>query len=40
MEFKNIKDTYFMRLELGKKIIATLKQFCTKQKIRCGYFLA
>ena len=38
MKFKKIKDTYFIRLERGEKIIGTLKQFCTKQKIKCGYF--
>lgn len=38
MKFKNIKDTYFVRIERGEKIIETLKNFCTKQKIKCGYF--
>ena len=38
MRFKKIKDTYFIRLERGEKIIETLKNFCTKNKIKCGYF--
>ena len=38
MKSKKIKDTYFIRLERGEKIIETLRQFCTKQKIQCGYF--
>ncbi|MDP3765475.1 MAG: DNA-binding protein [Nanoarchaeota archaeon] len=37
MKFKKIKDTYIVRLERGEKIIETLKNFCTKNKIRCGY---
>ena len=37
MRFKKIKDTYFIRLERGEKIIGTLKNFCTKNKIECGY---
>lgn len=39
MKFKKIKDTYFIRLERGEKIIETLKNFCAKNKIKCGYFL-
>ena len=38
MKFKKIKDTYFVRIKRGKKIIETLKQFCTKNDIKCGYF--
>ena len=38
MKFEKIKDTYFIRIERGEKIIKTLKNFCTKQKIKCGYF--
>ena len=38
MKFEKIKDTYFIRVERGEKIIKTLKNFCTKQKIKCGYF--
>ena len=38
MRFKKIKDTYFIRLERGEKIIETLKNFCTKNNIKCGYF--
>ena len=38
MKSKKIKDTYLVRIERGEKIIETLKNFCTKQKIKCGYF--
>ncbi len=38
MRFRKIKDTYLIRLERGEKIIETLKNFCTKNKIKCGYF--
>jgi len=38
MKFKKIKDNYFIRLERGEKIIENLKNFCAKQKIKCGYF--
>jgi predicted DNA-binding protein with PD1-like motif len=38
MKLKKIKDTFVISLERGEKIIETLKQFCTKQKIKCGYF--
>ena len=38
MKFKKIKGTYFIRLERGEKIMESLKNFCTKNKIKCGYF--
>ena len=38
MKSKIIKDIYFIRLERGEKIIETLKNFCTKNNIKCGYF--
>ena len=38
MNFKKIKDTYFIKLERGEKIIESLKNFC-KKKVRCGYFI-
>ena len=38
MDFRQIKDTYFIRLERGEHIIRTLKDFCAKSKIKCGYF--
>ena len=38
MNSKKIKDTYFIRLERGEKIIETIKNFCAKNKIECGYF--
>ena len=38
MKHKQIKDTYFIRLDKGEKIIETLKNFCNKNKIKCGYF--
>ncbi len=39
MNFKKIKGTYFIRLERGERIIESLKDFCTKNKIKCGYFI-
>ena len=38
MKSKKIKDTYFIRLERGEKIIEPLMNFCNKNKIICGYF--
>src|SRR3989344_8761569 len=38
MKYKKDKNTYFIRLERGEKIIETLKNFCAKNKIKCGYF--
>ena len=38
MKSQKIKDTYFIRLEIGEKIIETIKNFCAKNKIECGYF--
>ena len=38
MKYKKDKNTYFIRLERGEKIIETLRNFCTKNKIKCGYF--
>lgn len=38
MKSKKVKDTYIIRLERGENIIETLKNFCNKNKIKCGYF--
>ena len=38
MKSKKIKDNYFIRFDRGEKIIETLKNFCAKNKIKCGYF--
>ena len=38
MNFKKIKNTYIIRLDRGEKIIENLKNFCAKNKIKCGYF--
>lgn len=38
MKSQKIKDTYIIRLNRGERIIETLKGFCAKQKIKCGYF--
>ncbi|MBI2557824.1 DNA-binding protein [Candidatus Woesearchaeota archaeon] len=37
MIFKKSDKTYFIRLERGEKIIETLKNFCSKNRIKCGY---
>lgn len=37
MRFKKSDKTYFIRLERGEKIIETLKNFCAKNRIKCGY---
>lgn len=38
MQHKKIKDTYFIRLERKEKIIESLKEFCAKNNVKCGYF--
>ena len=38
MNFKKIYNTYFVRINRGEKLLETLKDFCTKNKIHCGYF--
>lgn len=38
MKFRKIKDTFFIRLERGEKIIESLRIFCGKNRIKCGYF--
>ena len=38
MKSRKIKNNYVIRLERGEKIIESLKNFCTKGKIKCGYF--
>ncbi len=38
MKSKKIKNTYFLRLESGGKIVETLKNFCSNNRIKCGYF--
>ena len=38
MKFKKINDTYILRLDREEKLVETLKNFCSKNKINCGYF--
>ena len=38
MKSKKIEGTYIIRIERGERIIESLKEFCTKNKIHCGYF--
>ncbi|MDP6547906.1 MAG: DNA-binding protein [Candidatus Woesearchaeota archaeon] len=38
MRSKKIKDTYFIRLERGEKIVEGVKDFCSSNGIKCGYF--
>jgi len=38
MEYKKIENTYFIKLERGEKIINKIKDFCSKENIKCGYF--
>ena len=39
MKSKKINDTCIIRLDRGEKLLETLKDFCSKNKISCGYFL-
>ena len=32
------KNEYFLRLDKGEEILATIKQFCLKENIRSGFF--
>jgi len=38
LEFKKVKDTYYIRLEKGEEIVSVLKSFCKSQNIKTGYF--
>ena len=38
MNFKKINETYFVRLDAGERLLETLKNFCSENKIKCGYF--
>lgn len=38
LEYKKIKDTYYIRLEKGEKIVKSLKDICKKERIHAGYF--
>jgi len=38
MKFKKIGNTYIIRLDKGEKVIEKLKDFCSKNGIRAGYF--
>ena len=38
MKFKKSGNTFIISIGRGEKIIETLKEFCTSQKIKCGYF--
>ena len=38
MKFKKINDKYIIRLERGNEILQSLKEFCEKNEIKCGYF--
>ncbi len=39
MKFKKTENAYIIRLERGEKIIKSIKNFCTENNIKCGYFL-
>ena len=38
MNFKKINDTFIVRLDSGERVLETLKGFCTKNSVKCGYF--
>ena len=38
MKSKKIENTYFVRLDSGERMLETLKNFCSINKIKCGYF--
>ena len=38
MRSKKIKDTHFIRLERGEKIVESVKDFCSSNDINCSYF--
>ena len=38
MKYKKINDTYIIRLDKGERLLETLKDFCVKNQINCGYF--
>ncbi len=38
MNSKKINDIYIVRLDKGERLLETLKGFCVKNKIECGYF--
>jgi len=38
MKFKKIDNTYIIRINRGEKIIESIKDFCVKNNIECGYF--
>lgn len=37
MEYRRFGNTYVLRLDKGEEIVATLKKFCSDQKIRLGW---
>ena len=38
MKSKKIENTYFIKIDRGEKIIESIKDFCTKNDIKLGYF--
>lgn len=38
MEYKKIKDTIYLRLDKGEKLIESLKDVCRREKIQAGFF--
>ena len=38
MKCKKINDTYFIRLDKGEKVLERLRDFCSKNNIKAGYF--
>ena len=38
MKFKKINDTFIVRLDSGERVLETLKGFCIKNNVKCGYF--
>ena len=38
MQSKKLNETHFIRLDSGEKVLEKLKEFCTKNNIKLGYF--
>lgn len=38
MEFKKIKDTYYLRIDKDEKIVETIRKMCRQERIQAGYF--
>lgn len=38
MEYKKMKDSFYLRIDKNEKVVETIKGLCRREKIQAGYF--